>query len=51
MCRLALVSPMAIHKQGFHPTAILGAFGASIGISKILKNSDINKQLHPLEYW
>ena len=39
MCRLALVSPMAIHKQGFHPTAILGAFGASIGISKILKNS------------
>ena len=39
MCRLALVSPTAIHKQGFHPTAILGAFGASIGISKILKNS------------
>ena len=39
MCRLALVSPMAIHKQGFHPTAILGAFGASIGISKILKNN------------
>ena len=39
MCRLALVSPMAIHKQGFHPTAIFGAFGASIGISKILKNS------------
>ena len=39
MCRLALVSPMAIHKQGFHPTAILGAFGASIGISKILKSS------------
>ena len=39
MCRLALVSPMAIHKQGFHPTAILGAFGASIGISKILQNN------------
>ena len=30
---------MAIHKQGFHPTAILGAFGASIGVSKILENN------------
>ena len=39
ICRLALVSPMAIHKQGFHPTAILGAFGASIGVSKILENN------------
>ena len=25
ICRLALVSPTAIHRQGFHPTAILGA--------------------------
>ena len=27
ICRLALVAPTAIHRQGFHPTAILGAFG------------------------
>ena len=39
ICRLALVSPMAIHKQGFHPTSIFGAFGASIGVSKILENN------------
>ena len=26
-CRLALVAPTAVHRQGFHPTAILGAFG------------------------
>lgn len=36
ICRLALVSPTAIHRQGFHPTAILGCLGASLGISKIL---------------
>ena len=33
ICRLALVAPTAVHRQGFHPTAIFGAFGSSIGIS------------------
>lgn len=33
ICRLALVAPTAIHRQGFHPTAILGAFGASLTAS------------------
>ena len=28
ICRLALVAPTAVHRQGFHPTAIFGAFGA-----------------------
>ena len=29
VCRLAIVAPMAIHRQGFHPTGVLGAFGAA----------------------
>ncbi len=29
MCRLSLVKPKAIHKAGFHPTAVLGALGAA----------------------
>ena len=39
ICRLALVAPTAVHRQGFHPTAIFGAFGASIGISSALGSS------------
>ena len=39
ICRLALVAPTAVHRQGFHPTAIFGAFGASIGISSAIGNS------------
>ncbi len=31
MCRLSLVAPTAIHRAGFHPTAILGPFGAAAG--------------------
>ena len=27
MCRMALVSPTAIHRAGFHPTAVIGALG------------------------
>ena len=36
ICRLALVSPTAIHRQGFHPTAILGAFGSAIGTASVI---------------
>lgn len=32
LCRLALTVPKAVHKAGFHPTAVLGAFGAAFGI-------------------
>ena len=38
ICRLALVAPTAVHRQGFHPTAIFGAFGSSVGISSIIGN-------------
>ena len=31
MCRMALVAPTAQHRAGFHPTAVLGAFGATAG--------------------
>lgn len=32
LCRLALVVPKAVHNAGFHPTAVLGAFAATLGI-------------------
>ncbi len=36
MCRLSLVAPKAIHKAGFHPTAVLGALAAAGGVSAAL---------------
>ena len=39
ICRLALVAPTAVHRQGFHPTAIFGAFGSSVGISSAIGNN------------
>jgi len=36
ICRMALVAPTAMHRQGFHPTAICGAFGAAAGIAVAL---------------
>jgi 2-methylcitrate dehydratase PrpD len=36
MCRLSLVAPKAVHKAGFHPTAIFGAMGAAAGVSAAL---------------
>ncbi|WP_341214320.1 MmgE/PrpD family protein [uncultured Limimaricola sp.] len=32
LCRLALAVPKAVHKAGFHPTAVLGAFAATAGV-------------------
>ena len=37
MCRLSLVKPKAIHKAGFHPTAVLGAMGAAAGVAAALR--------------
>jgi 2-methylcitrate dehydratase PrpD len=36
MCRLSLVAPKAIHRAGFHPTAVLGAMGAAAGVGAAL---------------
>ena len=36
MCRLSTVIPKAVHKAGFHPTAIFGVMGASAGVSAAL---------------
>ena len=41
MCRLALVAPTAMHKQGFHPTAVCGTFGVAAGLSSVL---DLNEK-------
>ena len=32
LCRLALTLPKGVHRAGFHPTAVLGVFGATMGI-------------------
>jgi len=36
MCRLSTVVPKAVHKAGFHPTAIFGVMGAAAGVSAAL---------------
>ena len=36
MCRLALATPGAIHRAGFHPTAVIGALGATAGVAAAL---------------
>src|SRR5207237_326624 len=33
LCRLSLVVPKAVHKAGFHPTAVFGAMGAAAGVA------------------
>ena len=36
LCRLSVVVPKAVHKAGFHPTAVFGAMGAAAGVSAAL---------------
>ena len=36
MCRLSLVAPKAVHKAGFHPTAVFGAMAAAAGVGAAL---------------
>ena len=36
LCRLSLVVPKAVHRAGFHPTAIFGAMGAAAGVGAAL---------------
>ncbi|HEX2654041.1 MAG TPA: MmgE/PrpD family protein [Xanthobacteraceae bacterium] len=37
ICRLSVVIPKAVHKAGFHPTAVLGAMAAAAGVSAALR--------------
>lgn len=39
-CRLSLVVPKAVHKAGFHPTAVFGAIGAAAGVGATLGLSE-----------
>lgn len=41
LCRMSMVIPKAIHKSGFHPTAVLGAMAATLAVARTLK---LNKQ-------
>jgi 2-methylcitrate dehydratase PrpD len=36
-CRLSTVVPKAVHKAGFHPTAVFGAMGAAAGVAAALR--------------
>lgn len=36
-CRMAVVAPTAIHRAGFHPTAVIGAMSAAIGVATTLR--------------
>ncbi len=36
MCRMALVTPAAVHRAGFHPTAVIGTLGATLGVAASL---------------
>jgi 2-methylcitrate dehydratase PrpD len=37
MCRLGLVVPKAVHRAGFHPTAVFGAMAAAAGVGAALR--------------
>jgi len=37
ICRLSLVVPKAIHRAGFHPTAVLGSLAAAAGVGAALE--------------
>lgn len=37
LCRLSLVVPKAVHRAGFHPTAVFGAMGAAAGVGAALR--------------
>jgi 2-methylcitrate dehydratase PrpD len=37
ICRLSVVAPKAVHKAGFHPTAVFGAMAASAGVGAALR--------------
>ena len=39
MCRMALVAPMAVHRAGFYPTAVIGALGAATAVGTALRLS------------
>jgi 2-methylcitrate dehydratase PrpD len=37
MCRLSLVVPKAVHKAGFHPTAVFGTIAAAAGVAAAVR--------------
>jgi 2-methylcitrate dehydratase PrpD len=39
MCRGGLVAPQAIHKAGFHPTAVIGALATTAAVATLLRLS------------
>src|SRR5262245_4002880 len=47
ICRLSLVVPKAVHKAGFHPTAVFGAMAVAAGVGAALK-LDAHRLVHAL---
>ena len=46
-CRIGSVAPKAFHQQGFHATAVVGTFGATVTATKLL-SLDANKTANAL---
>lgn len=46
-CRIGCVTPSAFHKRGFHPTGVIGTFGAALIAGKLL-GLDAQKLTHAL---
>ncbi len=46
-CRVGVIAPTAFHRQGLHPTGIIGAFGAAFAAAHVLQ-LDANKMVHAL---
>jgi 2-methylcitrate dehydratase PrpD len=39
VCRMSIAAPGAVHRAGFHPTAVIGTMGAALGVSTALSTS------------
>lgn len=46
-CRIGMAAPREFHKRGFHPTGIIGAFGAAHAASRLL-GLDLEQATHAL---
>ena len=47
MCRMSLVAPQAMHRAGFHPTAVIGALAGAVGVGAAI-GLDARKIAHSM---
>lgn len=46
MCRMSLVAPQAMHRAGFHPTAVIGALAGAVGVGAAIGLDAKNRSLN-----